>query len=88
VELNAELLREDIAHEFDVLSEVDARVLEWALLGGGSSDPEWLRSQGWMMVVCREDGSAWFALPPTSAQSPVTNAPVFCAALERMLPSP
>ncbi|HEX5043336.1 MAG TPA: hypothetical protein VFV75_10550 [Candidatus Polarisedimenticolaceae bacterium] len=39
-----------------------------------------------LLVVCRPDGTAWFGLPPTLAQNTLTNAAVFCAAMERMLP--
>lgn len=88
VELNAELFREDIGHVLDAASTLDGDVLELALRGGSGAGPQWLRSEGWLMVVCREDGTAWFGLPPTAAWNVVTNAALICAAMERMLPSP
>jgi hypothetical protein len=86
VQFYSDLFREDVAHVLDAASAVDASVLETAFQGGRGFGPQWLRSEAWMMVVCRDDGSAWFGLPPTAVQSPVTNASLICAAMERMLP--
>ena len=44
-----------------------------------------LESEGWIAVVCRDDGSATYYLPPTKAHHRVTNADTFCAALESRL---
>lgn len=44
-----------------------------------------LRSEGWISVVCRQDGTATYFLPPTRAHNRVTNAARFCAALEARL---
>ena len=49
--------------------------------------PVGLRSEGWIVVLCHEDGSATYHLPPTTAFHRVTNADVFCGALEVRLPS-
>jgi hypothetical protein len=86
VELSAEQLRDDVAEVLDAASQVDGALLEAALRGEPVQGPPWLQSEGWMTVLCREDGTAWFGLPPTAARSPVTNAAVFCGAMERMLP--
>jgi len=47
--------------------------------------PVGLRSEGWMIVLCREDGSATYFLPPTKAFHRVSNAAFFCGALEARL---
>lgn len=86
VEFSADQLRDDVAEALDAASQVDGALLEAALRGEPVQGPQWLQSEGWMTVLCREDGTAWFGLPPTAARSPVTNAAVFCAAMERMLP--
>ncbi|HEX5043447.1 MAG TPA: hypothetical protein VFV75_11110, partial [Candidatus Polarisedimenticolaceae bacterium] len=86
IHFSAEQLREDVAEALDAASHVDGALLEAALRGEPVQDPQWLQSEGWMTVLCRDDGTAWFGLPPTAARSPVTNAAAFCAAMERMLP--
>ena len=88
VEFSAEQLRDDVAQALDAASQVDGALLEAALRGEPVMGPQWLRSEGWMTVVCRDDGTAWYGLPPTAARSSVTNSQIFCAAMERMLPSP
>jgi hypothetical protein len=45
-----------------------------------------LKSEGWIVVVCREDGSSTYYLPPTRAHNRVVNADLFCGALEARLP--
>ncbi|HXV77853.1 MAG TPA: hypothetical protein VD788_16200 [Candidatus Polarisedimenticolaceae bacterium] len=47
-----------------------------------------LTSEGWIAVVCSPDGSASYSLPPTRASNAVTNADIFCGALESRLPGP
>ena len=44
-----------------------------------------LESDGWIAVLCREDGSAVYHLPPTEVRQRVTNADLFFAALESRL---
>jgi hypothetical protein len=44
-----------------------------------------LVSEGWIAVVCHEDGSARYRLLPTNAWNHVLNAELFCAALESRL---
>jgi hypothetical protein len=44
-----------------------------------------LESEGWLVVVCRDDGTASYSVPPTKAANRVTNADLFCAALEARL---
>ena len=44
-----------------------------------------LKTEGWLVVLCREDGSATYFLPPTKAFNRVTNAAFFCGALEARL---
>ncbi len=44
-----------------------------------------LRSEGWISVLCRQDGTATYFLLPTKAHNRVTNAERFCAALEARL---
>ena len=44
-----------------------------------------LESEGWLAVVCHGDGSATYFVPPTKAANRVTNADLFCAALEARL---
>ncbi|HET9298488.1 MAG TPA: hypothetical protein VFO11_00995, partial [Candidatus Polarisedimenticolaceae bacterium] len=87
IQFSAELLREDVGEALNAASNVDAALLEAALRGEPVQGPQWLQSEGWMTVLCRDDGTAWFGLPPTAARSQVTNAAVFCAAMERMLPA-
>jgi hypothetical protein len=82
VDLDANALRSEVARRLDGGATLDAATLEKAL----TEDPAGLEGAAWMLVVCRQDGTASFGLLPTSARSPVTNAPLFCAAVERMLP--
>ena len=44
-----------------------------------------LESEAWIAVVCRDDGTADYCLPPTAACQRVTNADLFCTALESRL---
>lgn len=44
--------------------------------------PAGLVSDGWLVVVCGEGSSATYHLPPTRAAHRVTNAELFCDALE------
>jgi hypothetical protein len=41
-----------------------------------------LESDAWISVLCREDGSATYYLPPTQAHHRVLNPDLFCAAVE------
>jgi hypothetical protein len=44
-----------------------------------------LVSEGWIVVVCEPGGEGIYSLPPTRAGNRVTNAGLFCAALETRL---
>lgn len=44
-----------------------------------------LESDGWIVVLCNEDGSAVYHLPPTTARQRVINADLFCGAVESLL---
>jgi hypothetical protein len=44
-----------------------------------------LESDAWISVLCREDGSATYYLPPTQAHHRVLNPDLFCAAVESEL---
>ena len=44
-----------------------------------------LESEGWIVVICPDDGPASYHLPPTTASGRLTNADLFCAALEARL---
>ena len=50
-----------------------------------SRPPVGLRSEGWLIVVCREGDEATYFVPPTQAFHRVTNAAFFCGALESRL---
>lgn len=45
-----------------------------------------LVSDAWISVLCNEDGSATYYLPPTQAHHRVLNPDLFCAAVESELP--
>ena len=81
--LDQDAMLEEVGKRLDARSDVDVEVLEEAVV----VRPEGLRSPpGWMSVLCRRDGTAWFGLPPTKARSPVTNPALVCAALDARLP--
>jgi hypothetical protein len=82
VRFDADAFRAEVARRLDAGSALDAATLESAL----TVEPKGLDSDGFLLVVCRGDGSAWFGLPPTRTHSPVTNASLICAAMDRMLP--
>jgi hypothetical protein len=44
-----------------------------------------LESDGWLAVLCYGDGTAAYYLPPTRVSQRVTNADLFCAAVESRL---
>lgn len=44
-----------------------------------------LESEAWIAVLCHQDGTATYYLPPTKAQNAVVNADLFCAAVESRL---
>lgn len=44
-----------------------------------------LESEGWLVVVCSGDGSAFYRVPPTRAGHRVTNGREFCSTLESLL---
>lgn len=44
-----------------------------------------LESEGWISVLCRDDGSATYYVLPTKAHNRVINAELFCGALESRL---
>lgn len=72
----------EVSRRLDARAVVDAATMESAL----TEEPAGLGPEGMLMLVCRSDGTAWFGLPPTRTHSPVTNAPLLCAAMDRMLP--
>jgi hypothetical protein len=75
---------DDLATTLDERSELTLDAIEEAL----TSRPAGLGPPGWILVVCRDDGTAHFWLPPTPANSPLTNADLFCAEAHRQLGSP
>ena len=69
---------ETVAQRLDRQAAVDAATVEEAV----TLRPAGLESEGWVLVVCRPDGTADYGLPPTRARSRLTNADLFCAAAD------
>ena len=84
LQFDAQAFQTEVTRRLDAGSDVGAAALEKAL----TDEPVGLRSDAFLLVLCRGDGTAWFGLPPTRTHSPITNAALFCAALDRLLPSP
>ena len=84
IDLDVDAFLAEVGSRLDRVAVLDADALEDVI----AEDPAGLRSQGWLMTVCREDGSARFGLLPTQARSSVTNAGAFCAAVETSLAIP
>ena len=53
-----------------------------------SRPPAGLVSDAWLSVLCHEDGSATYYIPPTKAHHDVLNADLFCSAVESHLQRP
>jgi hypothetical protein len=69
---------ETVAQRLDRQAVVDAATVEEAI----TLRPAGLESEGWVLVVCRHDGTADYGLPPMRARSRLTNAALFCAAAD------
>jgi hypothetical protein len=83
VPFQLDAFRTEMARRLSMQATLSSKVLEEAFTQYGVRELADL-----LLVVCRPDGTASFGLPPTLAQNTVSNAPIFCAAMERMLPSP
>ena len=66
-------------------AELQGDALEERLALSLSLPADGLGSGGWLAVVCRDDGSATYSVPPTKAVNRVTNADLFCGAFESRL---
>ena len=78
--LDREALLARLGEAMDRAGGSPAALLEDVFLRAGVSIPA-----GWVPVVCRQDGSAFYALPPTEARGRVTNATTFCRALDEAM---
>jgi hypothetical protein len=76
--INQEAFLEEIARRLDRQATLDGPTLEKAI----TYRPSGFLSEGWILVVCRPDGSADFWLAPTQARAAVENAALFCAAVD------
>jgi len=81
VELDSGAMLVEVGERLDDAAALDAASIESAV----ADHPAGLGSQGWLLVVCRADGSADYRLLPTKAVAKVENADAFCAAVERQL---
>lgn len=78
VRFDSEAFLEEVARRLDRQANLDLETLETAI----AVYPAGLRSNGWILVVCRPDGTADYGVPSTRARSRVTNAALFCAAAD------
>ena len=76
-------LRKDVLARIEGESALDVEKLEVYL-----TQRYGLWNEGFLLAVCRPDGTAWFGLLPTHSRNRVTNASAVCAAMEQKLPSP
>jgi hypothetical protein len=76
-------LMDAIVRQLDRYHGSPVEVLEDLVVRPGAG----LETDGWIAVVCRDDGTADYHLPPTRARQRVTNADLFCSALEVRLAS-
>jgi hypothetical protein len=81
IDFDANAFLEEIAERLDETAAIDVASLERAV----ADYPAGLRSSGWLLALCRPDGSADYRLLPTKAVAPVESAAVFCTAVERRL---
>ncbi|MDQ7005609.1 MAG: hypothetical protein Q9Q40_00070 [Acidobacteriota bacterium] len=81
VVLDDDLLVGAVAERLDASASLDHQALYEAV----TRQPQGLVSPGWLLLVCGEDGSAEFFLPPTGAHCRVTNAVEACTALDRAI---
>jgi hypothetical protein len=82
VRLDEEALFESIAKSIDFRSEVTPAVLADRI----ASRVEGLGPTGWMLVICKADGSATWGFPQVDAQVELQNGDLFCGAVESYLP--
>lgn len=80
-DIDVEALAATVAARLAEATALDLETLEAAL----TVRPGGLDETGWLLALCRQDGSARFWLPPTRAQARVINADGFCAELGRLL---
>jgi len=81
IDFDADAFLGEIAERLDEAATIDATSLERAV----ADYPAGLLSRGWLLTMCRPDGSADYRLLPTKAVAPLENAVVFCSAVERRL---
>lgn len=70
-----------IVQRLDERSQVAVDIIEEI----AASRPAGLGPPAWILVICREDGTATYWLPPTAAPSPLTNADIFCSEADRQI---
>ena len=81
VGVDAEGLVTDVANRLDAAATIDVQSVEEAV----ASHPVGLKGSGWLLAICRSDGSADYRPLPTMAVGSVQNAAVLCAAVEHQL---
>ncbi len=81
VVLDDDLLVGAVGERLDQVASLDRQTLYEAI----TDRPQGLVSPGWLLLLCGEEGSAEYFLPPTGAHCRVTNAVDVCTALERAL---
>ena len=70
-----------VGEALDTQASLDLQTLERLL----TERPQGLVSDGWLLVICREDGTADYFVPPTAAMCHVTNPEALCGAFEQAL---
>ena len=81
VEFDDGAFLDEIARRLDAEADLN----EVTLVEAVTHQPVGLRSEGWILVVCHEDGTARYDLAPLGAWGPLTNPSLFCAAIESIL---
>jgi hypothetical protein len=70
----------EVAHKRDEAASLDGSVLESVAV-----DSDLGRFQGFLLLACRDDGTAWYGLPPTCARSRILDPVPVCAAIQAKL---
>jgi hypothetical protein len=80
VRVDGEAFLAEVAAQLDRKS-IEAGSVE-ALIDEG---PAGIEPEGWLLVICRDDESAVYGLPPSPATTRVTNVDAFCPRAEASL---
>ena len=80
VQFDSDAFVEKVAERLADERSLTTGALESAL----TQQPGGLASRGWLMIVCRDDGTATYGVPPAPSRNVVTNPGELCDVLRRL----